>query len=276
MLELGRVQTLSIKRIKEFGVYLGEENSDAAVLLPKKQVPEGAKVGDSVEVFLYKDSSDRMIATTKKPALELGKLAELKVAETSKIGAFLSWGLEKDLLLPFKEQAYPVKKGDDVLVALYLDKSNRLCATMRVYDYLNPQSPYQVDDMVEGLVYRINPDMGAFVAVDNQYYGMIHKSEIFENLKTGAKVRARVSKVREDGKLDLMMRDKAYLQINEDAEYILQVIDEFNGVLPFSEKANPEVIKRELHMSKNAFKRALGHLLKEGKIQINETSVRKL
>lgn len=276
MIELGRVQILCVKRIKEFGVYLGEEDSDLAVLLPKKQVPEGTKEGDKIEVFLYKDSSDRLIATTRKPAVQLGGLAVLKVAEAGKIGAFLDWGLEKDLLLPFKEQAYPVQKGDEVLIALYQDKSNRLCATMRVYDYLSAESPYKADDMVEGVVYRINPDMGAFVAVDNKYYGMVHKSEMFEALKTGKTIRARVAKVRADGKLDLVLRDKAYMQINEDANYILQVLDEFNGVLPFSEKANPDVIKRELHMSKNAFKRALGHLLKEGKIQINETSVRKL
>ncbi|MGN0299457.1 MAG: S1 RNA-binding domain-containing protein [Lachnospiraceae bacterium] len=276
MLELGKVQTLSVKRIKEFGVYLGEESEEAAVLLPKKQVPEGTKLGDRISVFLYKDSSDRMIATTREPMLQVGEVAVLKVAEKGKIGAFLNWGLEKDLLLPFKEQTYPVKQGDDVLVALYLDKSDRLCATMRVYDYLSAASPYKVDDVVEGVVYQINPEMGAFVAVDNCYYGMIHKSEIFDELKLGSKVNARVSKVRADGKMDLVLRDKIYLQINEDAEYILQVLDEFDGVLPFSEKANPEVIKRELHMSKNAFKRALGHLLKEGKIQINEKSVKKL
>lgn len=276
MLELGKIQTLYVKRIKEFGVYLGEEKEEAAVLLPKKQVPENTKLGDMVEVFLYKDSSDRLIATTKKPAVQLGEVAMLTVAQISKIGAFLDWGLEKDLLLPFREQAYPVKKGDRVLIALYQDKSNRLCATMRVYDYLSAESPYRVDDTVEGIVYRINPEVGAFVAVDNRYYGMIHKSEIFENLKVGEPIHARISKVRPDGKLDLMLRDKAYIQIEEDAKYVLQVLDEFNGVLPFSEKANPEVIKRELHMSKNAFKRALGHLLKEGKIQINENSVRKL
>lgn len=276
MLELGKIQTLYVKRIKDFGVYLGEEKEEAAVLLPKKQVPEQAKLGDAVEVFLYKDSSDRLIATTRKPMLQLGEVALLTVAQISKIGAFLDWGLEKDLLLPFREQAYPVKKGENVLVALYQDKSNRLCATMRVYDYLHADSPYKADDTVEGIVYRINPEVGAFVAVDNQYYGMIHKSEIFENLRAGEQIRARVSKVRADGKLDLVLRDKAYVQIEEDAAYLLQVLDEFDGVLPFGEKANPEVIKRELHMSKNAFKRALGHLLKERKIQINDTSIRKL
>ena len=135
----------------EFGVYLG--NKEEKVLLPKKQVPRGLEAGDPVEVFLYKDSSDRLIATTNEPKLTLGELAVLKVVDVGKIGAFLDWGLEKDLLLPFREQTAKVRKGDEVLAALYVDKSGRLCATMKVYEKLRQDAPYQKDDQVEGIVY---------------------------------------------------------------------------------------------------------------------------
>lgn len=276
MIELGKKQTLKVVRIKDFGVYLGDEDKDHGVLLPKKQVPEGIKIGDELEVFVYKDSSDRLISTTKSPTLEVGQLAVLKVAEIGKIGAFLEWGLEKDLFLPFKEQIEPVKKGKEYLVALYIDKSERLCATMRVYDYLSNMSPYKEEDHVEGIIYGINPEIGAFVAVDNQYYGLIPIKDLYANYQIGDIVKARVVRVREDGKLDLSVREKAYMQMDADAELVLNVIDEFGGALPFGEKASPEVIKRELKLSKNAFKRALGRLLKMGKIEISENSIRKL
>jgi len=273
MIELGKVQKLIVLREKEFGVYLGETTEDSGILLPKKQVPEGTAVGSQIEVFVYKDSMDRMIATTKTPKITLGEIAVLTVKERTRIGAFLDWGLEKDLLLPFKEQTEPIRQGGSCLVRLYTDKSNRLCATMRVYDYLKPNDRYQTGDQVKGTIYRINPDMGAFVAVDNCYYGLIPKKELFDNYRCGDEVTARVTAVREDGKLNLALRDKAYLQMDEDAEVILSVIHDFGGALPFGEKADPQVIKRELKMSKNAFKRALGRLLKEGKIEIRDDAV---
>ena len=196
--------------------------------------------------------------------------------DVSRIGAFLDMGLEKDLLLPFKEQSHPVKKGEECLVALYVDKSSRLAATMRVYHYMSNQSPYQKDDKVRGRIYEINENLGAFVAVDNRYYGLIPKKEIFQDLREGEEVEARVLKVREDGKLDLSLRDKAYIQMAADSEKVMKVIEEFDGVLPFNDKARPETIRREFNMSKNEFKRAVGRLLKEGKIRITETSIQKV
>lgn len=277
MIELGRVQELEIVRKKEFGVYLSEKAGDeAAVLLPKKQVPEGADIGTKVQVFIYKDSSDRLIATTAAPKLQVGECAVLEVKEISKIGAFLDMGLEKDLLLPFKEQSHPVKKGEQCLVCLYVDKSHRLAATMRVYSHMSSQSPYQAEDWVEGTIYEINENLGAFVAVDNRYYGMIPKKELYGRFHEGQKVRARVMRVREDGKLDLCLRQRAYVQMETDAEQVLRVIDEFDGVLPFNDKAKPEVIARELTMSKNAFKRAIGRLLKEGKVRITEKTIERI
>ncbi len=227
-------------------------------------------------MFIYKDSEDRLIATTSVPRLQVGEVAVLTVKEVGKIGAFLDMGLEKDLLLPFKEQNHKVRQGEQCLVALYVDKSRRLAATMKVYSYMSGQSPYQKDDKVTGTVYEINENLGAFVAVDNRYYGMIPQKELYGNIQEGDVVEARVVKVREDGKLDLSPREKAYIQINTDAKLVLKAIEDQGGVLPFNDKASPEMIKETFHMSKNAFKRAVGHLLKEGIIKITDKTIEKV
>lgn len=277
MLELGKKQKLIVIKKVDFGVYLAEEaGSQDKVLLPKKEVPQGIEIGMVLEVFLYKDSKDRLISTTREPGLELGGLAVLEVKEVAKIGAFLDWGLEKDLMLPFKQQTRRVRAGEKVLVSLYVDKSSRLCATMNVYEYLRTDSPYKVDDHVTGTVYQTSENFGVFVAVDNQYSALIPKRDASGNYRVGDVVEARVTRVKEDGKLDIATRDKAYLLIDEDAEAIMSVIEEFSGVLPFNDKASPEVIKREFGLSKNAFKRGVGRLLKEGRIEITERSIRKI
>ena len=268
---LGKKVRLMIVKEVEFGVYLG--NSQEKVLLPKKQVPRGLEAGDPVEVFLYKDSADRLIATTNEPKITLGELAVLKIADVGKIGAFLDWGLEKDLLLPFREQTAKVKKGDEVLVALYVDKSERLCATMKVYDKLRQDSPYGKDDQVEGIVYDTSDNFGVFVAVDDCYSALIPKREAFGSLRVGERVRGRVIRVREDGKLDLAVREKAFLQMDADAQMIMERLNDCKGKLPFTDKADPERIKAEFGLSKNAFKKAVGRLLKEGKIEIREKSI---
>ncbi|MCI9462770.1 MAG: S1 RNA-binding domain-containing protein [Lachnospiraceae bacterium] len=276
MIALGEVQILKIVKKVDFGVYLAADGEETdKVLLPMKQVPQGAKPGDELEVFIYRDSKDRLIATTRRPAIVLGGLARLRVVQTGKIGAFLDWGLEKDLLLPFKEQTKPVKEGEECLAALYIDKSGRLCATMNVYPYLRQDSTYQKDDKVTGTVYEISDNFGAFVAVDDVYSGLIPKKELYGSVKIGDVITARVTGVKDDGRLDLSIREKAYLQIGADAEKILRIIDSYDGVLPFSDKASPEVIKREMQMSKNEFKRAVGHLLKENKIMIGEKFIRR-
>lgn len=277
MIKLGEKQVLKIVKRVEFGVYLAEmQGAEEKVLLPAKQVPEGTVMGSEVEVFIYKDSDDRIIATTKEPLLKMGEVTRLKVAQLSKFGAFLDWGLEKDLFLPFKQQTYRVKQGDMPLVSLYIDKSSRLCATMNVYPYLSKESPYAKDDKVTGCIYETSPEFGAFVAVDDKYSGLIPKKELYGEVKIGDTVTCRVTGVKEDGKLDLSIREKAYLQIETDAEKVLQIIDSFDGVLPFNDKASPEVIKRETWMSKNEFKRAVGHLLKKGMIEIKEKAIRRI
>lgn len=276
MIELGRKQKLTVMKSVDFGVYLAE-NMDAQaserVLLPARQVPEGAKEGDELEVFIYKDSQDRLIATTKEPMLTLGQVALLKVLQVTKIGAFLDWGLEKDLLLPYHEQTLRVREGEDCLVALYVDKSSRLCATMKVYHYLSTRTPYVVGDSVKGRVYEISERFGVFVAVDDKYSALIPAREAKDKYRPGMVLDLRVTEVKEDGKMNVTDRQKAYLQIDEDAEAVLSVINEFAGVLPFDDKVSPDVIKREFGLSKNAFKRAVGHLLKEGKIEIKERRI---
>lgn len=227
-----------------------------------------------MEVFLYKDSKDRIIATTNRPLVCVGEVGKLKVSQVTKIGAFLDWGLEKDVLLPYKEQTAKVMEGDEVLAAIYVDKSSRLAATMKVYRYLERGSGYGKDDVVRGTVYEIREELGAFVAVDDRFSALIPRKELYGEIKVGDVVTARVVDVKEDGKLDLSVREKAHIQIGKDAEKIVQIIESFDGVLPFTDKADPGVIRRETGMSKNEFKRAVGNLLKNGRIEIKPGGIR--
>ena len=276
MIELGKKQTLTVVKTVDFGVYLAEKDDKEgkdSVLLPAKQVPAGTKAGDELTVFIYKDSKDRLIATREEAAIQLGEVALLKVAETGKIGAFLDWGLPKDLLLPFREQTRKVEPGDECLVALYIDKSSRLCATMKVYHFLKTNSPYVVGDIVKGRIYEISGNFGVFVAVDDRYSGLIPKREAQADYHVGQELECRVTEVKEDGKISLSARGKAYEQIAIDAESVLSVIEEFAGVLPFDDKASPEVIQREFGLSKAAFKRAVGHLMKEKQVVIRDGKI---
>ncbi len=266
-MRLGEKQILTVVKKVDFGVYLGSD--EERVLLPKRQVPDGIEPGDPIEVFLYKDSSDRMIATTREPKITLGKLAVLEVIDTGRIGAFLDWGLEKDLLLPFKEQTAKVEKGDRCLVSLYIDKSGRLCATMKVYPLLRLDSPYKKNDTVKGTVYEINRELGIFVAVDDMFSALIPRREAYAKVRIGQQVEARVAAVKADGKLDLSLRERIPEQMDADAQKIMERIAEGGGMLPFTDKADPERIREEFGMSKAAFKRGVGRLLKQGKIKID-------
>ena len=272
MIQIGKKQCLNIVSRTDFGVYLGTK--EEKVLLPVKQVPADVEIGDALTVFVYRDSQDRLIATTNTPKIELDRIAKLKVAQISQIGAFLDWGLEKDLFLPFKEQTYKVKPGDECLVVLYVDKSSRLCASMRrVYNYLVPADCYEKDSQVSGTVIEINPDYGAYVAIDDKYYGMIPNNELFSKVNIGDIIEGRVVKVRDDGKLMIGLRKKAYLQMDDDSQFVLDEIKKRGGRLPFNDKASPELIRSQFNMSKNEFKRAVGRLFKERKIVINPDSI---
>ncbi len=279
MLELGKRQTLTIIRKVDFGVYLGESaqaDKSEQVLLPAKQVPEDALPGDQLDVFLYKDSQDRLIATTREPLCELGKLAVLKVSQVTRIGAFLDWGLEKDLFLPYSEQTKKVKAEDEVLVSVYVDKSGRLCATMKVYPYLSQRPPYQIGDMVKGRIYEIIEKFGVYIAVDDKYSAMIPAREMMGKYQVGDILEVRVAEIKEDGKLTVSDRQKAYLQLGEDAEAVMTLIEDCGGVLPFDDKASPETIREEAGLSKNAFKRAVGHLMKDNRVEIRDGKIWKI
>lgn len=272
MIEIGKIQSLTVDRLTSVGVYLKAPDqktahNEAAVLLPRKEVPQKLETGDQIEVFIYRDSKDRLIATTRKPKILLNEFAPLKVVDITKVGAFLDWGLEKDLLLPYHEQITRVQRGREYLAYLYLDKSNRLCATTKIYSLLKNNSPYQPGDWVEGYLYQINRELGAFLAVDNQYHGLIPSRELTSDYHCGDHVRARVSEVRKDGKLVLSPNKKAYKEIPKDAKTILDYLEQEGGFLPYNDKTKPSIIADEFKMSKSAFKRALGRLMKENKIR---------
>lgn len=275
MLQIGKIQTLEIFSIVKHGAYLivpGEDENDR-VLLPKSELTEEMQVGDTISAYIYRDSEDRIISTTKFPPMELGDTCVLTVKEVNTIGAFLDWGLPKDLFLPYKQQTRPLKEGQQILVALYLDKSSRLCATMKVYEYLQSNAPYEKEDRVRGVVYEIIESFGAYVAVDNKYSAMIPNNELFKPVRVGELITARVTKVKEDGRLDLSLREKAFVQMDSDALLIYRELMKSGGYLPLGDKSSPEEIKEHFEMSKNAFKRALGHLYKDKKIEIKPDGI---
>lgn len=237
------------------------------VLLPEKQRPVEAKVGDFLDVFIYRDSENRLIATTRTPLAQVGDLAYLTVTAKTGIGAFLEFGLERGLFLPFSEQKCPIEVGKSYLVSVYIDKTGRLCCTTDISKFLNSDAPYQKNDSVIGTVYQIQSEFGAFVAVDNLYKALIPNTENFTDLHAGDRIQARVIRVREDGKLDLSTRRLSYEQMSVDAQFLLKVMQENCGNLPLGEKASPVEIEKMFKMSKSEFKRAIGSLLKSGRIQ---------
>jgi predicted RNA-binding protein (virulence factor B family) len=274
MIKLGEVQKLIIKRFASVGAYLNvEDESDDDVLLPKSQVPDNAKIGDEIEVMIYNDSKDRIIATTNRSKLQVGEMGHLTVISQTKIGSFLDWGLEKDLFLPFAETVGKVEKDKQYLVGVYLDKSDRICATMKVRDMLSTDSPYKENDKVKGTIYSINRDIGAFVAVDDKYDGLIPKEELIGAYEVGEIIEVRVTGVKPDGKLDLSFRNRSYIQRDEDSETILSNLKINSGFLPLNDKSDAEDIRKQLGMSKSAFKKAVGKLYKEKTIIIKDNGI---
>lgn len=279
MFKIGQIQTLVIDHIAKIGPYLADpddrrERKDT-VLLPGKEMPENAKPGDRLDVFIYRDSGDRLIATLRRPKIMLGENAPLKVVAITKVGAFMDWGLEKDVLLPYSEQVAKVQIGRSYLVQLYEDKSGRLCVTMKVYPKLSCDSPYHVGDHVKGYVYQINPEMGAFVAIDNRYHGLVPLKEMLRaDIHCGETVEARVSQVRRrDGKLIITPNRKAYRDIPQDAKKVYRMLEEAGGALPFNDHSSPQAIYEAFHMSKAAYKRAVGNLMKAGKIRMTSRGI---
>ena len=249
-----------------YGRKLSDSNS---ILLPFSEQIGRPVRGDIVKVHFYEDKGGRLAATMRTPILKDGEVGILTVAAVTSIGAFLDNGVPKQILLPFKEQITAPKVGDEVLVWIYSDKSGRQAASMRVYGHLDKHSPYKEDDRVTGFVYEISQKLGIFVAVDNKYYGLVPMAETFKEYEYGDEVEARVAKVRDDGKLDLLIRDKLYKTVNEDAEVILYELKRNNGFLPYGDRADASFIEETYAMSKNQFKRALGHLYKNRIVELD-------
>ena len=275
---IGKFMTLSVKRYSEHGVYLSADNySDKyedEILLPKKEQPEGLRTGSEIKVFIYRDSSDRPIATVREPKITIDRPAVLKVVEKTRIGAFLDFGFEKHLLLPFHEMTSKIEPGMDVLVRMYVDRSDRLvCSQKHLYKYLSTSSPYLGDEKVYGRVYEFSKSYGTYLAIDDRYSAMIGRHEDTSDLSIGDIVEVTIKDVKEDGKLDVTRRGLAYSEIDSDADKIYSIISGYNGELPFSDHASPELIKKETGLSKAAFKRAIGKLYKERKIIIKEEKI---
>lgn len=279
MIKLGEMQELTVAQIKDFGAYLqssDNEKKEDRVLLPIKQVPENTKIGDKINVFIYKDSNDKIIATVKRPKIVIGEIAYLKVVQITRIGAFMNWGLEKDLFLPFKEQVGEIKVNGEYLVGLYIDKSERLCATMNLFNVLRTDSPYKVNDNVKGTVFSLKRGLGATVAVDGKYLGLIHEGEILKPLRPGDVVDVRVSHIKEDGKLDLSLKDAPKLQIDKDGEKLLSILVKNKGFLAINDDTDPETINKVLGLSKSSFKKAAGRLMKRKVIEMNRDGIKLL
>ncbi len=274
MIKTGVTQKLYVNRFSEYGVYLSDtQNGDNEVLLPNKYVKPEMDVDDLVEVFVHRDSEERLVATTKASLIELGGIASLKVIGEIKGGFFLDMGLDKDLFLPFSETKVEVKKGRKVLVKLLVDDADKLYASMKIYNHLEDGAHFKVGDQVEGTVVEVKPPFGAFVAVDNRYHGLIPMHEMYNEIKEGAHFSGRVTRVKEDGKVNISVRDKAAVQIDADVAAVLDALETSDGVLYLNDHSDPDIIKKRLNLSKRAFKRAVGRLLKEEKIVLTDEGI---
>lgn len=273
MVEIGRYNTLTVVKIVDFGVYLdGGERGE--ILMPKEYVPADCSPDDEVEVFVYFDSEDRIVATTEVPEILVGEFAFLKVVAVSKIGAFLNWGLRKDLFVPFREQRDPLVEGKSYLVYAYVDKaSDRIVASTKIEKYLDQVFPeYQDNQEVEILIAR-KTDLGYAVIINNMHWGLVYDNEIFQPLKVGQKLKGYIKTVREDEKIDVSLQPAGYGKIEGVAGVIFDKLNDYGGVLDLSDKSAPEEIYRVLGCSKKNFKKAIGTLFKQGLIEIHDAEI---
>jgi predicted RNA-binding protein (virulence factor B family) len=267
---LGRMMRWPILRITTPGAYVGKATDERdAILVPTRELPQGAKVGDQLEVFIYLDSDDRPIATTTPPALALGEVTFLEVTEVNNIGAFVAWGLGKELLVPFAEQAKELAVGERHPIGLYVDKTGRLAGTMFVSDMMKaPPRRIQLGAWVEGEAWRNDPDIGLFVILERSYVGLVPATEP-HRLRRGERGKFRVAHIQPDGKLVLSLREQAFKARASDGETILAVLGRPNAPR-VGDRSDPEQIRSLFGLSKKAFKRAVGGLLKDRKIQLDD------
>ena len=275
-MKIGQINSLIVSRETPHGFYLKDEE-DEEVLLPGKYLKGDEKDGDKIDVFIYNDSEDRLVATTETPKISLNEFAVLKVVDVSKYGVFLDWGLEKDLLVPFKEQNKKMVSGKSYVVKMYLDEdTDRLVATAKVKKFLsNEQLEIAVKDEVDLLVFN-ESDLGFDVIINEKHQGLVFRNEVFTALKIGDRLKGYVKKIREDNKIDISLQKEGIAQMEKSALDVLEILNAHDGKLNISDKSSPDEIYKLLHMSKKAFKRAIGTLYKQRKIEIKPNEIRLL
>ncbi len=274
MIEIGKYNTLRVVKVVDFGVYLdGEEWGE--ILLPNEYVPKDCFPDDYLKVFVYFDSEDRIIATTEVPNIQVGEFAWMKVVSVGSVGAFLDWGLRKDLLVPFREQRDRMVEGKSYLVYAYVDEaSDRIVATAKIDKYLdNIPVQYKTGQEVDVLIAR-KSDLGYNVIVDNLYWGLVYRNEIFRPLKLGQKLKGYIKGVRKDEKIDVSLQKKGYDRVDGIVKKILEKLKDNGGVLDVSDKTAPEIIYNLFECSKKDYKKALGTLFKEKKIELTDTEIK--
>ncbi|SEI10806.1 hypothetical protein SAMN05660691_03733 [Rheinheimera pacifica] len=272
MLALGKVNRLTVKKQVKFGFYL-DGLSWGEILLPNNVAPAGLEIGQQLDVFLYLDSEDQLIATTEQPKIKVGEVAQLQVIATTKVGAFVNWGLKKDLLVPFSEQQIPLKEGNKYLLYCYVDNSNRIVASSKLDRHLHKTTPvYNPGDKVDIIVSE-QTDIGYKAIVNHQHWGVLYKNEVFKPLRRGEKMQAFIVKVRDDGKIDLRLNATTYKQALELTEQVLKKLQQNGGKLALTDKSSPELIYATFGVSKKAYKQAIGTLYKDKKIVILEAGI---
>lgn len=268
MITLGRTQKMLASRKTSIGLYLNpiDEPEHEGILLPSKYIPDDITIGDLINVFIYRDSDDRLIATTLVPKLMAYEIGFLRVVSVTDFGAFLDWGLEKDLFLPSSDQLYPLNEGDECLVYIDVDFKNKIYASMKIQKFLHAPETLSLEDRVTGIIYNVVQGTGAFVAIDNRYIALIPEKELFKTVMPGDIISGRVNHIKHDGKVDISLRERSYIERDSDAKKIYDHLLLSNGHLSLNDKSSPEKIKQVFSMSKLSFKKALGKLLKEKKI----------
>lgn len=271
-LQIGKYNLLEVKKISPAGASLTSDEGE--IHLPRKGLPSGTKPGDSVNVFVYRDSNDRLTATTTPPKAQVGEFSVLEVKDTGPVGAFLDWGLEKDLLVPFSEQSSPMKKGERHLVGIYLDNSGRIAATTRVEKYLETENiPLQPGDEVDLVIHALTT-LGAKVIINGRYPGLLFRDEIYDNPAPGTRFKGYVSKIRSDNKIDVTLRKPGHDVLDGSKQRIMKTLAATGGFLPLGDKSPPGLIGEVLKMSKKTFKKAVGSLYKEGFIDLTEQGIK--
>ncbi len=272
MINVGTYNELEVVKELDFGIYLRE--GDVEILMPTKWVPAGTKIGDLLNVFIFRDSDDRLIATTKEPYATSESFAFLEAKQVNEIGAFMDWGMDKDLLVPFREQAHRMEPRKSYVVFVYVDEeTNRLVGSTKLNRFIERENiNVQEGDIVDLLVYS-ETDLGYNAIVNNLYSGLIYKNEIYEAIRIGDKIKGFVKRVREDNKIDLSLQKSGFELVDDVKWRILKLMKEQNGFLPLNDNSSPEDIKAKLQISKKAFKKAIGALYRERLVKLTEKGV---